>query len=357
MLAANRGLDAEVLVDGAHLAEEPAAQPWALRGAVTITRIGAWVCGRIDLTGPRRARPEGASLRRICRRSASTPRSPAGTRERARHAGIDYRERNADRVSCDARMTEFPIGQTLDRGNWTITECIDGEAARGYFRARDKTGRMAIVPLAHYQKQAIDVAHYAMAAPRITPCLYAGRLETTLGRYDGLVEAEPAGRPLRACTLALADAIALVVDACGIVDEAHRRGIVLRGIRPELVYVDGARVTAIAPRCEELWSTSTPPSSGVITPFSHFYLAPEILRIKPPTRASDVFSLGAILAELVTGEHPFEGDFITESLFAITGNKRRPWRLPDNLRAIVDRVLAPDPAARPSAGELAQLLS
>jgi hypothetical protein len=254
-------------------------------------------------------------------------------------------------------MNEFPIGQTLDRGTWKITECLAGEAARGYFRARDKAGRVAIVSLAYFQKQPIDVAHYAMTAPRITPCVYAGRLETTLGRYDGLVEVEPVGRPLRDCTLGLADAVALVADASAIVDEAHRCGIVLRGIRPELVYVDGARVTAIAPRCEEFWSTSTPPSSGGINPFSHFYLAPEILRIKPPTRASDVFSLGAILAELVMGEHPFEGGYITESLHAIVGNKRKPWRGPDWLRAIVDRALAPDPAQRPLAAELAHALS
>jgi len=70
-----------------------------------------------------------------------------------------------------------------------------------------------------------------------------------------------------------------------------------------------------------------------------------------------MFSLTAILARLVTGEHPFEGDDATTQLFSITGNQRRPWRGPEGLGALVDRGLDPDPQRRPSAGELGQALA
>ena len=253
-------------------------------------------------------------------------------------------------------MNEFPIGETLERGRWKIAEHVAGEPARGCYRAIGKDGRRALVTLAHYQKQPVDLAHYAMSSPRIAPLLYVGRLETTAGRYDGLLEEEPAGRPLRDAPPPPHEALAVVIDACAIVEEAHRRGIVLRGIRPELVYVEHARITAIAPRCEEFMSTSTPPSSGVLHPFSRYYLAPEILRLRVPTSACDVFSLGAILAELVTGEHPFEGDHIVEQLQTVVGNQRRPWHGPAELRAIVDRALDPIPDRRPTAGELAAAL-
>ena len=94
-------------------------------------------------------------------------------------------------------MTEFPIGHTLDRGTWKITECLAGEAARGYFRARDKARRAAIVSLAHYQKGPIDVAHYAMTAPRITPCLYAGRSAAGPARCGRTTRRPGSGSPAR----------------------------------------------------------------------------------------------------------------------------------------------------------------
>lgn len=255
-------------------------------------------------------------------------------------------------------MTEFPIGATLDHGAWTLTECLAGEPARGRYRARGRDGASALVTLAHYQRGPVDLDHYAMRAPRIATLRHVGRLEPPLGRYDGLVEDEPAGAVLADLPAPPLDvALAIVIDGCELVDAAHAAGIVLRGLRPELIYVDGPRITGVAPRCEEFMATSTPPSSGVLHPFLRYYLAPEILRLQPVTPAADVFSLGAILGELATGEHPFEGEHILDQLYAVTGNARRPWRGPDPLRAIVDRAVAPDPGRRPSAGELhAQLL-
>ncbi|MEJ7602670.1 MAG: sigma-70 family RNA polymerase sigma factor [Kofleriaceae bacterium] len=114
-------------------------------------------------------------------------------------------------------------------------------------------------------------------------------------------------------------------------------------MRPELIYVDGTSIIAIAPRCEPFLMTAAPSSQGVIHPFDHYYLAPELLRLQPPTAAADVFSLGALLAMLVTGEHPFVGDMPYEQLVAILRGDRRPWTGPADLAAVVARALDPDP--------------
>jgi serine/threonine protein kinase len=245
---------------------------------------------------------------------------------------------------------ERPIGETLDGGRFRIVACIVGDMLRGVFRAQSRT-ETALVTLAPRQQRTIDLA---LRSPRIAELLHIGPLSTH--GLDGMVEAEPAGTPLGERRLALGDALAIVRDASSIVDEAHRRGLVLRGMRPELVYVAGTRVTGIAPRCEPFLATSTPSSQGVVHPFDHFYLAPELLQLREPSRAADVFSLGAMLAMLVTGEHPFTGDLPPQQLVSISRGERRPWHGPDELRAIVDRALHSDPSARPTAAELAGAL-
>jgi serine/threonine protein kinase len=247
-------------------------------------------------------------------------------------------------------VSDLPIGETLGGGRFEIVTCVVGAVQRGVFRARGPTGT-ALVTLAPPQERTLDLA---LPSPRIAELLHIGPLSTP--SFDGLVEAEPAGAPLGERRLPLADALAIARDACEIVDQAHQRGLVLRAMRPELVYVDGPRVTGIAPRCETFLSTSTPPCHGVPHPFDHFYLAPELLQLREPTRAADVFSLGAMLAMMVTGEHPFTGDLPWDQLVSITRGERRPWRGPADLRAIVDRTLDPDPTARPTAAQLASEL-
>ncbi len=253
---------------------------------------------------------------------------------------------------------DFPIGVTCDRGQWTITECLAGEAARGQFRVRSRTGT-GLLTTAPKQQSTIDALYrrFTSAAPGVADLRYIGPLETSYARYDGLIEDEPAGGPLRGRAIDAATACSIVAEACDAVARAHATGFVLGGLRPELVYVDdAAHVTGLAPRCEPFLMTATPPCSGVPHCFDYVYMAPEMLALSPPTAASDVFSLAAILAELVAGEHPFAGDDPMQQLIAVGGNRRRPWRGPEHLRAVIDRGLDPDPGRRPAVDELASVL-
>lgn len=243
-----------------------------------------------------------------------------------------------------------------------LTEALHGTVDRGVFRARrtDSAGAdRALVTLAPPQTVPRARLHQRleMTGTKVAALRHLGPLEDGAGRYDGMVEDEPAGRPLRGRRLTPHQAIDLAIDLCDAVGEAGQCGAVLGGLRPELIYVDDrARLTRMAPRCEPFLATSAPPCSGTPHCFDYLYAAPELSAAPPPTTAADVFSIAAVLAELIAGEHPFVGDDPNSQLHAIACGDRRPWRGPAALAPVIDRGLATDPSRRLGLCDLANLL-
>ncbi len=93
------------------------------------------------------------------------------------------------------------------------------------------------------------------------------------------------------------------------------------------------------------------------------YLAPEQARGEDPTARSDIWAVGVLLHELLTGRLPFRGDYEAARLYSVVHEPHE--RLPADLgevgircQAVIDRCLAKDPAARyASAEELAAALA
>jgi serine/threonine protein kinase len=138
---------------------------------------------------------------------------------------------------------------------------------------------------------------------------------------------------------------------------AHNAGLVHRDVKPQNVLVteDGdAKVTdfGIARSLDvEHGVTQT----GTVLGTSN-YLSPEQARGQTVTPATDVYSLGVVLYELLTGEVPFPGEnFVAVAMKHINEEppsllERRP-DVPMRLVAAIDRALAKDPAQRfPSMG-------
>ncbi len=91
------------------------------------------------------------------------------------------------------------------------------------------------------------------------------------------------------------------------------------------------------------------------------YMSPEQALGKPVTSASDLFSLGIVLYELVTGRHPFPGNHMAAILHSIVEVDPIPAMniypaIDPSLAALVTRLLDKQPEARPSAVEVIALL-
>jgi len=143
---------------------------------------------------------------------------------------------------------------------------------------------------------------------------------------------------------------------------AHARGIVHRDVKPGniLVSKDG-RVKVTDFGIARAWADTRLTLPGVTLGSVH-YFSPEQALGEPATPASDVYSLGVVLYELLAGRRPWEGDSAASVAMARVSapaplvSDVRPG-VPPALEAIDRRALSPDPAGRfPSATAMAAAL-
>ena len=142
----------------------------------------------------------------------------------------------------------------------------------------------------------------------------------------------------------------IMEQVCGALDYAHQHGIVHRDIKPGNILLDNVRKPFICDFGVARVDTSTLTQSGtaVGTPS---YMSPEQVMGKKVDKRSDIFSLGCILYEFLTGRRPFEAESITTVIYKII-NEEPPSLsevkkgLPAGFEKIIGKALAKDPNDR-----------
>ncbi|MFL5613579.1 MAG: protein kinase domain-containing protein [Gemmatimonadaceae bacterium] len=140
-------------------------------------------------------------------------------------------------------------------------------------------------------------------------------------------------------------------------EHAHQRGIIHGDLKSSNVVIDGenraivldfglARRVVEENSSVQRQETSATNPNALVGTLSH--MAPELLRGERPDARSDVWALGVLLYELVTGELPFSGRTPYEMTSAILGDAPRPIgaRVPLAVRLIVERCLIEDARGR-----------
>ncbi|MEZ6187174.1 MAG: serine/threonine-protein kinase [Planctomycetota bacterium] len=176
-----------------------------------------------------------------------------------------------------------------------------------------------------------------------------------------LVEGQDLEEHLRTARPSPVAAAALVRDAAWGVAAAHAAGVVHRDLKPANLFLrrDGAVLVGdfgLALGADDVRLTRTGVLLGTLD-----YMAPE--QAEDPRRAgpaADVWSLGAILYRLLAGRGPRDRErglgALTDMSAPIQGPRSVDATIPVELDALCLRCLDPDPAARPTAAELAQRL-
>lgn len=142
----------------------------------------------------------------------------------------------------------------------------------------------------------------------------------------------------------------LMEQACGALDFAHQRNVVHRDIKPAnlmLTEDDTLKITDFG--TAKILQFGTAQTAHVMGTPS--YMSPEQVKGKPVDGRTDVFSLGIVLYELMTGEKPFPGQNITTVIYKIVNEDPIPPRSLDSsihpgLSSVITRALAKEPTAR-----------
>jgi serine/threonine protein kinase len=142
----------------------------------------------------------------------------------------------------------------------------------------------------------------------------------------------------------------LMEQVSSALDFAHQRSVVHRDIKPAnlmLTADDTVKITDFG--TAKILQFGTAQTSHVMGTPS--YMSPEQVKGKPVDGRSDIFSLGVILYELMTGEKPFPGQNITTVIYKIINEAPIPPRSLDSsihpgLSAVITHALAKDPSAR-----------
>lgn len=155
------------------------------------------------------------------------------------------------------------------------------------------------------------------------------------------------------------------VDICNAVAYAHERGIIHRDLKSsnvmagafgETIVVDWGLATEIKNRPDGVEGGVSGSTMVVGTPA---YMSPEQARGDEPTPATDIYSLGVILFEIMAGRHPYVGSTVSEVLTRVRAADCPALRdvqpaAPKPIAAIVDVAMAADPSQRyRSAADLA----
>ena len=215
-------------------------------------------------------------------------------------------------------MTTLQVGDTLDHYR------LDAEVARSgmstLFRATDlRDGRRVAVKVPHPEMEADPVLleRFRREEEIGQEIDHPGVVKTFDGeersrRYMVIEWVE--GRLLRAILnkerkLPVERAVALVLGVCDALDNLHKHGVVHRDLKPENIMVcDGDRIKiidfgiALKEDARRITQVGLTPALG--TPD---YISPEQVKGQRGDQRSDVYALGAMLYEMLTGQPPFTG--------------------------------------------------
>ncbi|MEO5819336.1 MAG: protein kinase [Vicinamibacteraceae bacterium] len=258
------------------------------------------------------------------------------------------------------QLAQYRIGERLGAGGM-------GEV----YRAEDtRLGRTVALKVLHAGPTCPDERSRLFREARAASVLRSSNIATIydLGQHGDrpfivmeLVDGEALSTRLARGPLPIPEAVSIAAQAADALDEAHGHGIIHRDVKSANLMVDSRgrvklldfglakydeRPTASSITTGALVETQPGTVMGTFT-----YMSPEQVRGRALDARTDLFSLGVVLYEMLTGRLPFIGDTATDVADRILNADppalaRLNYGVPERLDAIVLKALAKDPAFR-----------
>lgn len=200
--------------------------------------------------------------------------------------------------------------------------------------------------------------HYAaqLQHPHIVPLLTAGESEGLLWYTMPRIAGESLREVLdRRGALPVDEVLQMLADVADALGSAHQRGLVHRDIKPENILIQGSHALVTDFGVAKAISAALPGSGATavgVAIGTPAYMAPEQVAGDPDAdHRIDLYALGLLAYELLTGETPFRGNSPHQTMAAHLIRQATPpdalrADLPSGLSAVVMRCLQKDPAER-----------
>ncbi|MEO5896491.1 MAG: protein kinase [Vicinamibacterales bacterium] len=223
---------------------------------------------------------------------------------------------------------------------------VDAEASNPEWRTRFEREARALASLNHPNIAAIYGLEEAGLAQT------GGTSATAI--IMELVDGETLADRLKRGALPLGEALNLARQIADALEAAHHRGIVHRDLKPANVKItrsgtakvlDFGLATFLVDPAQDTVTLSavTAPAALLGTPA---YMAPEQAQGRSVDRRVDVWAFGVVLYEMVTGERPFRGETLQQTLAAVL-TADPPWeRVPPAVQPLLRACLERDPLKR-----------
>ncbi|WP_243027529.1 protein kinase domain-containing protein [Thermus albus] len=339
--------------------------PWPLGFLLVFLSGAAWATGvRPDVVFPWLLLGLGV---------LAAPRVYLGSRRR-----FPRRPRTQGRPSSASKTTEE--ARALEK-QYEILEKVGVGGMATVYKAKDKkTGRLVAlkVPQERFLGDPRFVRRFHREAEVLAKMDHPNIVKVyDHGQVDGVhyiameyLEGEGLDKLIEERRLSLRQAAAILARVADALRHIHAQGIVHRDIKPgNIMILKGAlREEGVDPRGVRLMDFGiaagkvltrlTITGARIGTPV---YMSPEQAKGQKLDHRSDIYSLGIVLYEALTGQPPFTGGYETvihQQIFQVpTPPKQLNPQIPQVLSDLVLKMLEKDPAKRPTLDEVVQVLS
>jgi serine/threonine protein kinase len=249
-----------------------------------------------------------------------------------------------ERVLGDGAMAKVVLAEDGELGRRVAVKLLDKRlAADANFRARFAREARAVASLSHPNVVGVFDVGEAEGRPFIVMEHVEGRTLEERLRRDGALT------PNEVCRIGR--------QVCAGLEHAHSAGLVHRDLKPgNLIERRDGTIKIADFGIARLDETTELTEAGAIIGTAA-YLAPEQAEGGEITQAADVFTLGVVLYELLTGRKPWKVESLADlARRRLVPPAELPPDAPWSLREAIERSLDADPLARPTVTELAELL-
>ncbi|MFM1723266.1 Stk1 family PASTA domain-containing Ser/Thr kinase [Rhodococcus sp. PAM 2766] len=207
-----------------------------------------------------------------------------------------------------------------------------------------------------FRREAQNAA--ALNHPAIVAVYDTGEAETDAGPLPYIVMEYVDGDTLRDIIrsegpMAPRRAMEVIADVCAALDFSHRNGIVHRDMKPANIMINRAGAVKVMDFgiARAISDSSSPMTQTAAVIGTAQYLSPEQARGEQVDARSDVYSLGCVLYEVLTGEPPFKGDSpVAVAYQHVREDPRQPSQVnpavPLALDSVILKAMSKNPANR-----------